>query len=305
MTNMRLIPEPNYVRDVEKILNHFRQGYKDLNNYLMSVLMLDTNNPAIRDEVYILRRIEERIEELEKILQGDISDSINSSFVNGQAYHLVNIGVYESLSEAVKHISSSSFRVNKVEALISDTYDDLLFATQNTSRYLKKIVRETVGKSLQYGVLKDDGRRTIGKLIEAELSAKGLSRSLTERGFVGIIDKAGRRWKLSTYSDMVVRTKLVQAHSEGLRYGALDSGYDLAVISSHNAEDACGKYEGMIISLNGGTSGYPTYEQIKSTGEIFHPNCKHTIHSFRDIELLPKLVREKDKKVRELFENKR
>jgi hypothetical protein len=301
---MRLIPEPNYKRDVNKILEHFRVGYKDLYNYLISALILDPNNPSIKEEIYILRRIEARLGELEKMIQGDIKESLTDSFINGQAYHLASIGAYASLSEAVKNIASSSFKVNKIEALISDTYDDLLFATQNTSRHLKKLVRDTVGKSIQYGALREDGRRTIGKIIEAELSSKGLSKSLKEQGFVGIIDKAGRKWQLSNYSDMVVRTKLVQAHTEGLRYEAQESGYDLAIISTHNADDSCGKYEGMIISLNGGTKGYPTYEQVKATGEIFHPNCRHIVHSFRDVEFLPKSVREKDEQARGYFENR-
>ena len=122
------------------------------------------------------------------------------------------------------------------------------------------------------------------------------NRKLNEEAWVGIIDKAGRRWNLSTYAEMVVRTKLQQAHVEGVRVETLERGVDLAVISSHGAKDACGGYEGIVISINGQTPGYKTYKELRQGGKIFHPNCKHHISPIRDFKLLPELVRLKHEK---------
>ena len=82
------------------------------------------------------------------------------------------------------------------------------------------------------------GRRTTRNAIIEKLTQQGLSKKLTDEAWVGIINNAGRRWNLSTYAEMVVRTKLQQAHVEGVRVETLERGVDLAVISSHGAKDA-------------------------------------------------------------------
>jgi len=302
MADFRIIPEPKFDKDVRKILDHFKRAYDDLNNYLLAELVLDPTSPQIKDDVEILNRIDRRIAELEKAIKGDLTESVGGAFYEGQAFHLASIGVYKSVDEALKYVASSSFVTTKMEAMITDTYEDLLFATQNTSRNLKKVVRDTVAKSFQYGATRDLGRKTIGKLIEEELSKQGLSKKITNEGFIGVIDKSGRRWKLGTYADMVTRTKLKQAHTEGLRAQAVETGYDLAIISSHGATDACARYENMIISLHGETKGYPTYDEVKATGKIFHPNCEHSVHSIRDPELLPESLRKKAEKARAYYE---
>jgi hypothetical protein len=130
------------------------------------------------------------------------------------------------------------------------------------------------------------GRKIMSKGLIEELTKQGLSKSIKEEGFVGIVDKKGRQWELNRYVDMVVRTKYKQARFEGMRTKAVEDGYDLAVVSSHGAKDKCRKYEGMVISMNGQTAGYPTYQELRRSNEIFHPNCKHTIFPIRDESLL-------------------
>ena len=104
---------------------------------------------------------------------------------------------------------------------------------------------------------------------------------------------------------MVVRTKLQQAHIEGVRVESLERGVDLAVISSHGAKDACGGYEGLVISMNGETPGYKTYQKLRQGGKIFHPNCKHHISPIRDIKLLPESLRKKhEEAMRKLLYNR-
>ncbi|MFP5303468.1 hypothetical protein R2R70_20030, partial [Cobetia sp. SIMBA_158] len=87
-------------------------------------------------------------------------------------------------------------------------------------------------------------------------------------------------------------TKLNQAHVEGVRVGGLERGIDTAIISTHNAEDECKNFEGMIISLNGLTEGLLTYQELYNSNLIFHPNCQHKLHLVK-IENLPAKVVEK------------
>lgn len=189
-----------------------------------------------------------------------------------------------TMKQARKLITKQSISNPKVAALIRDTYGDILLATDNTKRSIKKVVRETVRDVLQYHSLTDQKYSVQAKEIKKRLTKKGLSEKIVKEGFVGITDKAGRKWDIGTYSDMVTKTKVNQAYIEGVRYEAEQTGIDLAVISSHGAKDACANWEGVVVSLNGLTPGYPVLDDVRATNEIFHPNCQHSVFAVRNID---------------------
>ncbi|GGK36657.1 hypothetical protein GCM10010965_32000 [Caldalkalibacillus thermarum] len=62
--------------------------------------------------------------------------------------------------------------------------------------------------------------------------------------------------------------------------------------------------------MNGVTDGYLTYDNLRASNLIFHPNCMHKITPIRDVSLLPKEVQDRFKRrhgyaVRQLNEAKR
>ena len=219
--------------------------------------------------------------------------TVTRAFQDGQAGAIYAIGEATSLAEAASKASFSLLARHTVETLVNDTYNDLLIATQNTEKKIKQLVRSVINDTMRVKALEQLGRRTTRNAIIEKLTQQGLSKKVTDEAWVGIIDKANRRWNLSTYAEMVVRTKLQQAHVEGIRVETLERGVDLAVISSHGAKDACGSYEGLVISMNGETPGYKTYQELRQSGKIFHPNCRHHISPIRDIKLLPDSIRQK------------
>lgn len=190
------------------------------------------------------------------------------------------------LSQAVKLVTTDQLSRAKVRALFADTYGDVLLATKNTRKDIKKIVRETVRDIAQLNALTDRNYTAQAKDLEKALTKKGLSERVVDQGFKGVIDKAGRRWDVGTYSETVIKTKVNQAYLQGVQYEAEQSGLDLAIISSHGATDACKQWEGVVISMNGKTPGYPTYAEARATNEIFHPRCQHGVHSIRNLNSL-------------------
>lgn len=164
--------------------------------------------------------------------------------------------------------------------------EDLLFATDNTSVHLKKLVRSVFQKHLTLSGLEKTSQKELIKRIQLDLTKKGLSNMIKKDGFVGIIDKIGRKWELSVYVKMVVKTKMAQAYHEGLKDKAHETGKDLAMISKRGAKDSCRYFEGVIISMTGLTNGFMTYDQCKATGLIFHPNCRHNCYPIRDMNAL-------------------
>ena len=133
-------------------------------------------------------------------------------------------------------------------------------------------------------VLRREGLRASLRQVETEgvpgAQADAMTRALQREGITGFIDKAGRRWKLSTYTEMAVRTTTAQAQAEGVKAKMLERGFDLVEVSSHGCShhpsdpaNACVRLEGDTFSLTGLSSDYEHLPELPP----FHPNCTHFI----------------------------
>jgi hypothetical protein len=283
------IPDSAYERNVAQLVRYYKKAFKEILGQMKGI----QNGIERAQAESLLKQIDFILRELDENTKRWCQTTINDAFKRGQIGCIIKLGDAKTLAEAASQASFSMLARETVEALINDTYEDLLLATQNTKRKVVQLVKSAASDTLRLRAAQQLGRRTSSKEIVERLAGRGLSRTLDDEAWVGIVDKAGRRWNLSTYSEMVVRTKLQQAHIEGVRTEALERKVDLAVISSHGARDACAKFEGMVISLNGITPGYPTYTEVRATGQIFHPNCQHSVNALRDISLLPPALRER------------
>lgn len=283
----RKIPEPTYHRDKDRLIKDIDAAYTAMYDYLVSELSFNPAQPKIIRELQILKQMDVWLADMDAQVREGVEALITKTFTQGQAYHLLSISQVSNWNEALAAASFNVLQKSKIEALYADTYQDILLATNNTKQSVKKVVRDTVRKVAQYNSLKNTNYTEQAEQLAKELSKKGLSESVKKEGFVGIVDKKGRKWDLRTYSNMVIKTKVNQAHIEGIRHEATETGCDLAIISSHGAEDACSKWEGVIISLTGANEGFPTYEDGRKTQEIWHPNCEHTLHPVRSLDLLP------------------
>lgn len=238
---------------------------------------------------------------------------VTEAYVHGIQYARQALS-QENKSIEVKEIDVEDIEENLVDSherrmnkMIEQTQDDLLKATGNTQDNIKQLVRKVVSKEMAHA-----GRsRMIGKQsnmalrIEQQLREQFLSNGVKDAD-VAIIDRAKRKWKLQTYSSMVARTKMNNAYIDAVREEALQDGSDLAIISTKpDTYDTCLNYEGMIISLNGLTAGYLTYEQIRATKLCFHPNCGHFVRPVGGLEWIPKKqLAIHEKKMKEYYKDK-
>ena len=283
---IRKVPEPSYDKDVRKILKRYVKARELIIIELLRLIENNGDKTKVNQQASMLRQIDYILSQMNANVQTTIEEGILQNFKEGQATLSYSVGDYNSLQEATEGVGFSQLAKSSIDAILADTFDDLLSATQMTSKRTKRIVRRVVQEQMKVDMARARGRKIMNKGIIDELTKNGLSKSVKEEGFVGIVDKLGRKWEMNRYVDMVVRTKYKQARFEGIRTQALEDGIDLAVISSHGAKDACSRYEGMVISMNGTTRGYPTYQELRASNAIFHPNCKHTIYPIRSEDLL-------------------
>ncbi|MCY8439214.1 phage minor capsid protein [Bacillus haynesii] len=284
---MAFIPTPKYDRDKKRMAKMLSKQYKQMFDYLLLQLQFNPDDPKVIREAQIMRQINYWLKELDQALYKEIEKLIKKSFKDGQAYHLLSVKEAKNWEEAVSSASFNKLQRARIEAIVADTHEDILQATNNTSSAIKSVIRQTVSKVAQYHSLNNGNYKDMQKDLLKQLSKQGLSKTIVKDGFVGIKDRAGRKWDLATYSKMVVTTKTNQAFIEGVTHESEETGFDLAVITDHGAEDACKNWEGLVISLTGKTKGYITYKQAKATNEIFHPNCEHGVHSIRSLDMLP------------------
>lgn len=289
------IPLPTYDHDVNQVVRIYT---KAINEVILTLENLSTHgkvSEASRHQItMILAKLAALLVEVDNEVFILLKPMIEKAFHSGRAYTSRTIGESKNADEAIHYALLSPLAKHSIETLISDTFEDLHYANQKMKRETIKMVRAIFAEQMKITVAQGMGRNTIRKAIMQALTKKELRDRFHVEANVAIIDKAGRKWKLPTYVEMVTRTKLLQAHTEGTRVEALERGVDLAIISSHNAKDACRRFEGIVISMNGHTKGYKTYDELRRSGLIFHPNCRHKITPVRDISLLPEGVWRKD-----------
>jgi hypothetical protein len=110
--------------------------------------------------------------------------------------------------------------------------------------------------------------------LPVKYQAGRLRQRLEAEGLTAFEDKAGRRWNLTTYAEMAVRTTVAEAHSQAVVNNMLARKLDLVRVDHHeHEEDVCSPYDGNTYSLTGATEGWP----VLDIRPPFHPNCKHTI----------------------------
>lgn len=287
--NKPTIPERVLDFNEDRIIKVLQRHYSQILQMLVNTLQYtggDFSNISAITEMELMRQIEEKLSLMEAELQEEISDYINKQYVNGQLNHYIATTGNTDYNAVLNEFPFASINWYKAEQLIADTMDDLLFATNNTKKSIKRVIRETVGKHIQLNALQGESYKTIKRLIIKDLQKKGLSEKITKSGFVGVVDKSGRKWGLKNYTDMVVKTKTHQAYIEGIKAQCIETGKDLAVIPHKGATDPCKNFEGMIISMTGVNTNYPSYEQLKATNLIFHPRCKHNVIPIASAEAL-------------------
>lgn len=268
-------------KSIKRISNAYATEYKSLFNFVMNELIVNFGvgaTPSQADVYALLAQIETRLTALDNVTMEAVKKELETTYLASTINYKKVVEEINNVDEMLLAVPFSMLNTYRVERLISETSEDLLFATKHVNKECKKAIQEVFNKHIQLQAFKDTAYKDVMRAIEKELTATSFKELLTKRGFSGLIDSRGRRWNLSTYTKLVVTSKMSEAYHEALQEEAMEEDFDLAIISENGATDHCRHFEGMVISLNGRTKGYLTYQQLKATGRIFHPHCRHTCY---------------------------
>ena len=130
---------------------------------------------------------------------------------------------------------------------------------------------KAVEKAITEGFIEKGSIYGSKKRLQKELLKKSL-----DGKYITVVNKNGKetQWQIKTYSELVAKTKLHEASTQGVIDSAMAVGGDLVQVSSHNTNTAYdAQFEGKIFSLSGSSKQFPVATDLPP----FHPNCWHTI----------------------------
>jgi len=276
--------------------------------------------------------VQEELKNMSNVVESDIKKIMTKVFNDGQAQSL--IGAYQtmddeeqeqenlplqeetakeelsnlkkkgvtalSLYKARKIIKNTEKNNSQVNAVVNSIMEDLKKMDSSIEKSSVLMARKISQERSMMNLYKSTGNNDEFEKIKKMNTKEKVRERLLKEGMVGIVDSKGRKWKPGTYSKTVVKTKINDTYLDGVRDESEKIGIDLGVISTHGAKDACSKWEGVVISVNGKTPGYPTLAEAKATNEVFHPNCQHSVHMIRNESYLSK----RDQRINEIKRKK-
>lgn len=154
-----------------------------------------------------------------------------------------------------------------IAALKRDLEGRLASTDRRVLRASEDIYRQVIGRVTARGLEGEFTRRT---------AAQAALNMFADRGVTGFVDTAGKAWSLPSYTETACRTAALNASRNGKIDAMRAAGNDLAIISGVSAGcEVCSPWEGVVVSVDGTTPGYPTLDEAEGDG-LFHPNCGHS-----------------------------
>lgn len=272
--------EPNLEQLAARISRRVRRSRREI---LAVLRTINFDKLTQTEQRRIIREIERILNGLDETFVEEVPKIIDEVYTHGRAKTLVALGLFPSIRAATKHIRSQKAKTSHAHrqfksAIVETTMEDLLAMTQNTRRRVKAEVRRVAAE--------------VFRLDEAVTSQRrDMTRRLHDAGIFAIRDAAGRRWSIENYTDVVIVTKMTQAHKEATMQEALEQGAGYVVVSEHG--DSCPKcepWEGHLLRIDDSVPGdEPTLDDAIAEG-LMHPGCKHTVTPIRNPDVVPDWV---------------
>ena len=221
------------------------------------------------------------LERVQKILQNMVDESFD--YVPQMVERIFN----ESDKDASGVYSAQSLTTAQTD-VVQQLSNNLLGEIMDASETAFK----TVQGFFTIARLEDDVYRKAGIMAAAEKEAAGygwtkasakMAQELKNQGITAFIDKAGRRWTLSDYCNMVTRTTTRQAQVAAILTA---DDWDLWQISKIGSTcPICAPLEGRVYSKSGTDPNYPPLalafgkidpagaDDLTNTYLNIHPNC--------------------------------
>lgn len=286
-------------QDIEALVNAYRQAELVLLAHLRDTAATATaTRNWYENQGRIVRELQQRAREIMSTTT-PTPEQIQSIIEQGWAE-----GFTEAQPEGTKPVEAG-VPVNALAATSQEAVGALTVAGVSILRTTEDAFRE-MGRAAVVGQLASGANRV--QRIQTTLDA------YARRGLTSFTDRAGRRWGMDTYVEMVLRTGVNRAQNEGRMRGYQAYGVTLLHCSQHlGADDHCQPFQNKILSTDGQTGPrrmvdpatgrevtvdvYSTLQSAVARG-LLHVNCRHTLTAYTPGMPLPDTIHATDEHFR-------
>lgn len=281
-------PDPSGAASlIEQLAARMAGMYADAEDRLIKAIMVDLKAGMVREgsvetrmQLSALRaRAQEIVRGLEAAMPELAADIVHRASTDG-AQSIVDL--LESVGRP-SMVAMPGFLGGGNAAMLAlvDMVTSLDQVHMRILRFPDDVYRAAVGKHVTNTLLGLETNRAMEQKVW---------RDLLNQGVTGFVDKAGRRWQLSTYVEMATRTATHRAFQDSRTNSMTNFGLDLvSIVIGRAACKRCARWAGKVLCINGRpgvqrvqhaiqdnvfvtVNVAATLEQARSEG-LFHPNC--------------------------------
>lgn len=281
---------------VEPLAERTRDLYAQAETRLLEIiarsLAADLDSPAWAERklaaVQALRRASQAVvDELAKTVTTEVHDAVAESYNVGHEAAVAELGALSPELRAL--VSDLAPNVADVDRIAEETVAVVTAPHRSILRVITDRFRRTVSNVA--------GLVSFGRTRRQ--ATQDAMQQWSDEGIASFTDVSGRRWKLTTYAEMAVRTATGRAAVEGHMRSLATAGIDLVIVSDAPREcPLCRPWETKILSI-GGPDGPAEVEMEHATQDgrmvtvpvagnldtarragLQHPNCRHSVSAF-------------------------
>lgn len=204
----------------------------------------------------LVRRLDRLFAERETVMNEWIDDKLARIGASGVAAASSALGAGYKISALMART------IAEIQAM---TFEEVAASTRFLSADARRFIR-------QIAKLQTELHATRGLAINE--SAKIVAARMRGAGIHAFIDKAGRAWRLETYSEMLVRTRTAEAYSHGTLLRSRELGVEVVEVFDGTEDDAaCAEANGQFWTV-----------AYAFDNEIEHPNCRRAFGPAPDFD---------------------
>ncbi|MET9253758.1 phage minor capsid protein [Streptomyces sp. NPDC003717] len=228
------------------------------------------------------------VDELGKAVTLDVFDAVADAYNTGHRAAAAELG---ALSDTGRRLVDDAIpNAQAVDRLAQETVDRLTDRHRSILRTVEDGYRGVVAEVTATPLLGTGTRRQ---------ATQDAMRRFADQGVTSFRDRAGRRWQLTSYAEMAVRTSVGRAATEAHTRTLSEAGVDLVIVSDSPREcPLCRPWERKVLSV-GGPDGARTTEAEHATEDgrmvrvdvagsldearragLQHPNCRHSVSAY-------------------------
>jgi hypothetical protein len=227
------------------------------------------------------------VDELGKAVTLEVFDVVAEAYNVGHRSAVAELG---ALSDAGRRlVDDVTPNAQAVDRLAAETVDLLTERHRSILRNVDDRYRGIVSEVTSTPLLGTGTRRQ---------ATQDAMRRFADEGIRSFTDRAGRRWQLTSYAEMAVRTSVGRAATEAHMHTLTDAGVELVTVSNAPREcPLCRPWEGKVLSLTGGGARTVDVEHAIEDGRMVpvhvagsldearragfqHPNCRHSVSAY-------------------------